>query len=96
MYIKLPLAFSFEVCYTDITFKDNQMQKTIDATPRITDENRAMYIANCRICTIATNMKDCPNCLFNVGLVGKPEKSEFAKRLTSTVNWRIPYVQSPK
>jgi hypothetical protein len=31
-------------------------------------ERESMYIANCRICTLAQVMRDCPKCLFNIGL----------------------------
>jgi hypothetical protein len=32
-------------------------------------ERESMYIANCRICTLAQVMRDCPKCLFNIGLI---------------------------
>ena len=35
----------------------------------MTDAERiAMYIANCKACMLAEAMKDCPLCLFNIGL----------------------------
>lgn len=36
-----------------------------------------MWIANCKICTLAEAMKDCPLCQFRVGLLEKqPVKLE--------------------
>jgi len=39
-------------------------------------EKIEMYIANCKCCTLASCMKTCPTCIFNVGLsdVGKHSK----------------------
>jgi len=42
----------------------------------MTDSERlAMWIANCKICTLAEAMKDCPLCLFRIGLLER-EKAE--------------------
>jgi hypothetical protein len=34
-------------------------------------ERIASYIATCKICLLAQNMKDCPSCNFNIGLAEK-------------------------
>lgn len=37
-------------------------------------ERIKMFIANCRICTLADAMKNCPICKFNAGLKEKEIK----------------------
>jgi len=37
------------------------------------------YIANCKCCTLATCMKTCPTCIFNIGLFPTPETVEQPK-----------------
>jgi hypothetical protein len=54
------------------------MQKPIVESPaRITEENKAMYIANCRICFLSETMKDCPHCQFRIGLEYKKTDSKL-------------------
>lgn len=38
-------------------------------------EKELEYIANCKVCTLATAMKDCPRCLFNIGLLHRIAES---------------------
>ena len=33
-----------------------------------TNDQTAMHIANCQICTLATSLRDCDTCKFNIGL----------------------------
>lgn len=37
------------------------------------EERLAFYIAMCRCCLLADAMKDCHNCLFNIGLATEIE-----------------------
>lgn len=36
-----------------------------------TKERESLNIANCLCCTLASNMRDCKTCQFNVGLIVK-------------------------
>ena len=40
-------------------------------------EKKAFYIATCRICLLAQNMKDCQACQFKIGLVEKTPGAFF-------------------
>ena len=43
------------------------------------EEQKAMYIACCKACTLAEVMKDCKGCKFNVGLPFKVIKADELK-----------------
>jgi len=44
----------------------------------MTDKEKIeMYIANCKCCMLAECMKNCPICLFNIGLAEKLELKEI-------------------
>ena len=48
------------------------------------EEQKAMYIACCKACTLAEVMKDCKGCKFNIGLPFKVIKADDAKSLELT------------
>ena len=41
-------------------------------------EMRKVYVANCHICTLASQMKDCALCPFHIGLFNKPLYPEIS------------------
>ena len=43
-------------------------------------EKLVMYVANCHACLLATAMKTCPLCNFNIGLSVTPEQLEEMRK----------------
>lgn len=54
------------------------MYKKKGVNKMLEKEKQEMYIAQCKICLLAENMKCCESCPFNIGLK-KEEKNESPK-----------------
>ena len=44
----------------------------------VSDEQRAMFIANCHICILAMALRHCEDCKFKIGLPTKNPKRVFS------------------